>query len=508
MTIFFNPRTLTALFLAGLTLIPTSAAQDDVLAGYRKYYGGDREGARQTLDRVLASTPGSLPARFGLLHILMRRADEDRRLEPEFEKALDAFLGDSEKRYDRTDQDTEALFFLANGYMMRAQYRVNHDKGMWGAARDGARAKRYIDTYVRKHPEHGDAYFTLGLYNYYVDIAPSFVRVLRLFLFLPGGSRVEGLRQLERAYTQGSLFSYPAGMILMEIYATYEHRAADAVKVGERLSREFPGNPEVGFQLAEVYSNPAVEDYAAAATQYETLLEREVGKPDGPSQVKHRARLGLASMRQQEWRVADAIKILGEGINANPQEPAWVMPNLLLRRGNYRALLADPAAAEDAHRVKGQPGWKDFHKSADEQLAWIHRRRQSGEEAVYAALAPGNRLVVERQWDAAAVAYERVRQQYPDDLQVRYRLAHLRFMRGDAAGAAPEFSSLSNAKMAPSWMKAASLLYLARTHDLTGRRPEAIKLYERILDDYARESAAYRAQVGLVTPYRRAESVK
>ena len=485
-----------------------AAAQDDVLAGYRKYYAGDRAGAQLALERVLAVKADSLPARFGLLHLMMRRADDDRSGEPDFEKKLEGFLSDAEKRYDRSAQDSEALFYLANAYMMRAQYRVNHDKGMWGAARDGARAKRLIDAYVKQHPEHGDAYFTLGLYNYYVDIAPSFIRVLRLFLFLPGGNRAAGLKQIERAYTQGSLMAFPAGMILMEIYSTYEHRGADAVRVGQRLSQEYPNNPDVGMQLAEIYAGPAIEDYAGAAEQYAAVLKREEARSASPSSARHGARLGLAAMLQQRWQMQEALAVLSEGIAANPTEPAWVMPNLLLRRGNYRALLADPAAAEDARRVRNDARWKDFHKGADEQLAWIDRRRQSGEEAIYAALVPGSRLVAERRWDEAAAAFEKVRRQYPNDLQVRYRLAHLQFVRGESEAAAGEFRALSSAKGAPAWIKAQSLLYLARAHDLAGRRTEAVKTYERIIDDYERESAAYRARVGMVTPYRRAGGIR
>ena len=509
MTTFQRRRLIPCALLCVLLLSSSAAdAQDDVLAGYRKYYAGDRAGARQALEAVLASTPGSLPARFGLLHILMRRADEEPSLEKELERSLDAFLADAEKRHDRSSEDFEAIFYLANGYMMRAQYRVNHNKGMWGAARDGARAKRLIDTYVRRYPEHGDAYFVLGLYNYYVDIAPSFVRVLRLFLFLPGGSRVEGLKQIERAYSQGSLFAFPAGMILMEIYSTYEHRGADAVRVGERLFQQYPANPDVGMQLAEMYASPAIEDYSRAAAQYEGVLKRESARAGSQGSAKHRARLGLASMQQQQWRTQEAIAGLSEAIAEDPAEPGWVMPNLLLRRGNYRALMADPSAADDARRIKAHARWKDFHKSADDQLVWIERRRQSGEEAVYAALLPGNRLVAERQWDQAANAYEKVRQQHPNDLQVRYRLALLRFMRGDAQGAAGEFTVLSETKSAPAWMRAASLLHLARAHDIAGRRDQAVKIYERILDDYEREGAAFRAQVGLVTPYRRVEGVR
>jgi hypothetical protein len=55
----------------------------------------------------------------------------------------------------------------------------------------------------------------------------------------------------------------------------------------------------------------------------------------------------------------------------------------------------------------------------------------------------------------------------------------------------------------PSWIKAASLLNLAWTHDLGGRRQEALKLYKRVVDDFENEAPASAARIGLVSPYRR-----
>ena len=78
--------------------------------------------------------------------------------------------------------------------MAAATFRATSDKSLWGAARDAARSKSYAEEYVKAHPEHGDAYLPLGLYNYYVGIAPTFVKVLRVLLFLPGGNRATGLR--------------------------------------------------------------------------------------------------------------------------------------------------------------------------------------------------------------------------------------------------------------------------------------------------------------------------
>jgi len=491
-----------ALILAGPSVAAPSPADDDVLAGYRRYHAGDKEGAQHDFERLVAARPADLPPRFGLLQVLEDRSRETRALEPDFERQMEAFLDAAEARHNRSGTDDEALFYLANGHLLRAMYRLNHNKGIWGAARDGVRSKRLTETYLKRHPEHGDAYYALGTYNYYVEIAPAFVRVIRLFLFLPAGDRAEGLKQIERAHMEGSLFAFQASLTLMEIYGAFEGRPADGVRIGERLAREFPDNPAVQFELAQLYLSPAVEDYARAGEQYQAVLTREerraVARP-----AKYQAQLGLASALLQQWRVEDGIGVVSATIEAKPDAPAWVMPSFLLRRANYRALAGAAAASDDVRRVLAEPRWKDRHKAADDLLKWMERRRASGESAIYAALIRGNRLAAERRWDDAAAAYEAVRRDHPDDPQVRYRIAALQFTRGEIDRAVSAFSAVAADPKAPDWIKAQALLYVGRAHDLAGRRADAKKTYERIVDDYEHEGAARAARVGLVTPYRR-----
>jgi tetratricopeptide (TPR) repeat protein len=491
-----------ALILATCPPAAASAQDDDVLAGYQRFYRGDKPGAGQDFERMVAANPGRLAARFGLLQVLEDRTGGNPALEGEFERQIDAFIADAETRYNRSATDDEALFYLGYAHFLRASYRFDHDKGMWGAARDGARSKRLSDAYVKRHPEHGDAYFMLGAYNYYVEIAPSFVKLIRPLLFLPAGNRVEGLKQLERAYTQGSLFSFQAGMLLMEIYGSFEGRPADGVRVGEQLARAYPENPEVRFELADLFLGPAVEDYAGASAQYEKVIASESQRAE-PRAALYRGQLGLASALQQQWRIEEGIRVLSATIERKPSKPVWVMPSFLLRRANYRALTGDAAAMDDVNRVLAEPQWKDQHKGAIELQKWMTTRNANGEGAVAAQLARGNRLAAERKWDEAAAAYDPVRRERPNDPQVRYRLAALQFARGDAAGASAAASALAADRTAPAWIKAQSLLIVARSEDLAGRRDAATRTYRRIVDDYEHENAVWAAQVGLVTPYRR-----
>src|SRR5262245_33871698 len=194
--------------LAGLAIGVPAGAQaltpETIQSGYRLFYQGDTAAAIKHFQGLLTSTPNDLPARFGLLFAQEESLNTHPETVASFEKSLDALINLADVRYGRNKQDDEALFYLAQAYFLRAEYRFDHDKGMLGAARDGAHAKNLIETYVKRHPDHGDAYFVLGLYDYYVELVPSFVKMFRFLLFLPAGNRVDGLKQIERAAAQGT----------------------------------------------------------------------------------------------------------------------------------------------------------------------------------------------------------------------------------------------------------------------------------------------------------------
>ena len=480
-----------------------SAGGDPVLAGYMRLYAGSPEDAQSHFEAVRASDRHALPAWFGSLFALQVRVEHDESLGDAFEAGIQSFISHAEQRYARSRADAEAVFYLAQAYLLRSTYRFNFDKGVWGAARDAARSKGFADEYVKRYPGHGDAYLALGLYNYFVDIAPNFVKVLRVLLLLPAGSRTEGLKQLERAAREGSMFAPLAEAALADIYGALEGRLAEAIPLAERFIRRFPANADMRLELAALYLHPSVEAYQRAAQQYQHVLEAATTASARHVSERYRASLGLANVRRSQWRIEEAIALLGPTIDQKPVTPAWVLPTALLRRANYRMLINDPGAAADARRVLADAKMSTFHKTARQTLAAIAARAKTNEGTIYAALLPGQRLVVEDRFDEAKAFYESVGARHPGDWQVRYRLAYLEFARGryDVAAQQLQVITTSRAPM-PAWLRAAAMLTLAWTHDIAGRRAEAVRLYRIILDDYEDEAPAGAAQLGLIAPYR------
>lgn len=480
-----------------------NAAGDPVLAGYLRLYAGDADEAVRHFETLRARDAQSLATWFGHAFTQFARVQADDSLAGAFEADLDALIALAEARYARSRADTEALFYLSHAYMLRGAYRASADKGLFGAARDAARAKGHAEQYIKRHPEHGDAYLTLGIYNYYAGIAPTFVKVVRVLLLLPGGNRTEGLAQIERTAREGSLLAPLAQGLLGAIYGTVENRLEDAIAVGEALARRFPGNAFVRLTLAEVYEHPTVEAFDRAAAQYAAVMDRATTPSLQHVADRHRAVLGMAGLRRSQWRLDEAVALLTPVIDRPLAKPAWVLPAFLLRRANYRMLLNDRGASEDCRRVLADPAMAKSHRAARRQAAAIADWFRSGEAALYASLIPGNRLVAEDRWDEARAVYGRGAAAHPGSWQIRYRLAVLDFARADYAAAARQFDAIVTARARmPDWLKANALIHLAWTHDLAGRRAEAVRLYKQVVDDYEDEAPAGSARIGLLSPYR------
>src|SRR5207253_6287962 len=104
----------------------------------------------------------------------------------------------------KQNDTTEMRLYAGIGWGLKARLL-----GLWddrrGTARAGVRAREHLFRAVQLDPELADAYTGLGLYNYYVDTLSAIAKILRFFMGIPGGSKREGMRQLELAMEKGEI---------------------------------------------------------------------------------------------------------------------------------------------------------------------------------------------------------------------------------------------------------------------------------------------------------------
>jgi predicted Zn-dependent protease len=87
------------------------------------------------------------------------------------------------------------------------------------------------------------------LYNYYVDTLSAAARVLRFFMGIPGGSKKEGIRQLQEAMEEGVLVPPAARFYLAINLHNYDQQYERALEIIGPLVKKYPLNAL--FQLAQ-----------------------------------------------------------------------------------------------------------------------------------------------------------------------------------------------------------------------------------------------------------------
>jgi hypothetical protein len=146
-------------------------------------------------------------------------------------------------------------------YGIRAENRA--------AARSGVRARENLLRARALDPSLADADMGLGLYNYYVDTLSTIARVLRFFMGIPGGSKEEGIRQLQLAMDHGQLTPALARFYLAVCLHLYDFKYEQALQVATPLVEKYPENPIFRLVRGDLYGKLgrkrlAIADYRAA----------------------------------------------------------------------------------------------------------------------------------------------------------------------------------------------------------------------------------------------------
>ena len=135
------------------------------------------------------------------------------------------------------------------------------------SARAGVRARENFLKALALDPTLVDAYMGLGLYNYYVDTLSGLARVLRFFMGIPGGSKQEGIRQLQRAIAGGQLSPPLARFYLALDLHNYDQKFEEALEVIGPLVEKYPENPAFQLMQGDLYAKLHREAQAEAGYQ-------------------------------------------------------------------------------------------------------------------------------------------------------------------------------------------------------------------------------------------------
>ena len=220
----------------------------------------------------------------------------------------------------REPKRAEAWFYLGGAYGTRVLFRGLRGQYL-AAARDGKRIHDALQLAISLDPSMGDAYFGLGLYHYYAAIAPRAARILSMLMFLPGGDRALGLKEMERARSKGILLRGEADYQMHLIYLWYERQTATALRLVEGLRARYPNNPVFYLRLADVQGSYLRNHHAALQTYRSMLDAARAGRIAVPAMSVVYARLGIAQELDALCDSTAAIEHLNAVIALKPSSP-------------------------------------------------------------------------------------------------------------------------------------------------------------------------------------------
>ncbi|MGH7336070.1 MAG: hypothetical protein ACREI7_00710, partial [Myxococcota bacterium] len=378
----------------------------------------------------------------------------------------------------REPHRAEAWFYLGGAYGVRVQWRVLRGERL-AAARDGKRVKGALEKALALDPDLHDAWFGIGLYHYYADVAPAAARVLRWLLFLPGGDRVRGLQEMLRARQNGALLRSEADYQLHIIYLWYEEEPARALELLDALRHRHAQNPHFLQRIAEV-QDVYQHDLTASLRSWQALFEAARRHTVLHAEMAEaRARLGMARQLDRLFETDVAIDHLRAVVASDPAAPFGAVAQAQLHLGQALDRMGDHDEAVAAYRaaLAATGDYDPLDIEARARSAMRHRV-DTDETTAYRKSLEGWRALERGDIPAAAEAIEHSLALRPRDAVTRYRQAKLLQAQHDEDAALKVLEAVVGARKAtPPTIYATACVDAARLFERRGDRGRAIDLY-------------------------------
>lgn len=150
----------------------------------------------------------------------------------------------------KEDPDNKFLNFYLGGIYGNMGLEYLRQGSYWSAYRNGSKGKGFLEKALKIDPEFADAALGIGIFKYYADVLPSYMKPL-LFLARLNGSREEGLAKIKFAVEKSALSRVEANFFYAKILQEYEGDPAEALAMCNNLHEQFPNNMFFHYSLGQ-----------------------------------------------------------------------------------------------------------------------------------------------------------------------------------------------------------------------------------------------------------------
>jgi len=236
----------------------------------------------------------------------------------------------------------DALYYSgqAHGYLGRLY--VIEGKFL-KAYRAVQRSRSYLLTCLKENPDRHDAYLGLGIYHYYADALPKYLKLVG-WVFGLRGDRARGLSELRKAARNGEVVRGEAAYFLMNIMVNFEGNPKVGLDLGRWLVQAYPGNHVFFIEHLNVLES------LGYYTEAERNM-REAYAPGGRFEGCRSLTLMLGRNLYRQARYQEGVELLEAEIPEDMNKKDPIEPWLHYFAGRCRDLMGQRKLAERHYKL-------------------------------------------------------------------------------------------------------------------------------------------------------------
>lgn len=297
--------------------------------GINGVYSLDFDLANENIEKVFALYPDHPFAHFGNAMIAWSRYEYEYELSDDaqrkrFEKILDDSIAGIKRWIKQNPDDPNGYMGIGALYGLRAMFSMR-TRSWVTAYFSGRRAISNLEKSMKLDPTYYDAYFGLGIYNYFAGTLPNVIKVLAKIVAIKGDVG-EGVRQLNIAREKATFTSDSAKLILIEVQNNRmsPYYAPDkSLEYINQLHAKFPANPLMHYVvLICLFENGKYDQVIAGGEEFLSLIGsnkfyKEIYIPRAYTAI------GTSYMAKGEWEKARKAFEEGRIKYANQAPSRW-----------------------------------------------------------------------------------------------------------------------------------------------------------------------------------------
>jgi hypothetical protein len=246
-------------------------------------------------------------------------------LDLDFHRRADALIARADAELRSEPQNAQARFVRGATFGVRSRLHLFRIERR-AAISTAVAMRKDLLLVGQESPFWDEAQFGLGLYDYYADVLPRALKLLRFITGLPAGDRTRGLARMERAREHATLHRTEAQVQLVDAYVYYERRDDDAYAALLDLRQRYPGSPRWGLMLAEHQRERLGLYEESVATARAIAAAAESGRPNYAEVVGGMAHVLLAEALLLDLRPREGCRPWSRSRILRPRPTGWRGP--------------------------------------------------------------------------------------------------------------------------------------------------------------------------------------